>query len=131
MSSTTNDHSKTNKNLLFRMFGKKLNPTPDVPAADESASTMSGATLVQQQPTKPLSKEEEASFNDLLAKANTLPKDEQGSFNDLMAKANTMPPEEFKAYLARHKETVEAGRGKQEWGRKWQYSDDFVNNESL
>jgi hypothetical protein len=89
MSSTTNNQGKTNKNLLSKMFGNKLNPTPDFPAADDSTSTMSGATLVQEQPMKPVSKEEQASFS------------------DLMAKANTMPPEEFKAYLARHKEEVE------------------------
>jgi hypothetical protein len=113
MSSTTNNQGKTNKNLLSKMFGNKLNPTPDFPAADDSTSTMSGATLVQEQPMKPVSKEEQASFS------------------DLMAKANTMPPEEFKAYLARHKEEVETAQRKQRWEKSWEYSKAFVNNEML
>jgi hypothetical protein len=110
---TTNNHGKTNKNLFSKMFGNKLNPTPDIPAADESASTTSGATLVQGQPIKPMSKEE------------------QTSFSDLMAKANTMPPEEFKAYLARHKEELETAQRKYRWEHPWEYSKDFVNNEML
>ena len=109
---TTNNHGKTNKSLLFKMFGNKLNPTPDFPAADDSASTMSEATLIQEQPTRPMS-------------------DEQASFNDLMAKANTMSPEEFKAYLARHKEEIETAQRKQRWEKGWEYSKDFVNNEML
>jgi hypothetical protein len=113
MSSTTNNQGKTHKNLLSKIFGNKLNPTPDFPAADDSASTTSGATLVQEQPTKPMSKEEQASFS------------------DLMAKANTMPPEEFKAYLARHKEEVETAQRKQRREHPWEYSKAFVNNEML
>lgn len=111
-STTTNNHGKTNKSLLSKMFGNKLNPTPDFPAADDSASTMSEATLIQEQPTKPMS-------------------DEQASFSDLMAKANTMSPEEFKAYLARHKEEIETAQRKQRWEKGWEYSKDFVNNEML
>ena len=113
MSSTTNNHGKTNKNLFSKMFGNKLNPTPDFPAADDSASTMSGATLVQERPMKPMSKEEHTSFS------------------DLMAKANTMPPEEFKAYLARYKEEVETAQRKQRWEKPWEYSEAFVNNGML
>jgi hypothetical protein len=113
MSSTTNNHGKTNKNLLSKMFGNKLNPTPDFPAANDSASTMSGATLVQKQPIKPM------------------PNEEQTLFSDLMAKANTMPPEEFKAYLARHKEEAETAQRKQRWEKGWEYSEAFVNNEML
>jgi hypothetical protein len=113
MSSTTNNQGKTNKSLLSKMFGNKLNPTPDFPAADDSASAMSGATLIQEQTTLPMSKEE------------------QTSFSDLMAKANTMPPEEFKAYLARHKEEVETAQRKQRREKSWEYSKAFVNNETL
>jgi hypothetical protein len=113
MSSTTNKRGKTNKNLLSKMFGNKLNPTPDFPAADDSASTISGATLIQEQTTLPMSKEEQASFS------------------DLMAKANTMPPEEFKAYLARYKEEAETAQRKQRWENSWEYSKAFVNNEML
>ena len=115
MSSTTNDHSKTNKNLLSKFFGNKVNLAPASSAAadDSASSTMSGATLRQEQQSKPASTEEQASFS------------------DLMAKANTMPPDEFKAYMARYKEEVDSGQRKQHWGRHWEYSKDFVNNEPL
>ena len=129
MSSTTNNnHAKTNKNLLSKMFGNKVNPTPDFSTADDSASTKSGATLVQEQPTtKTLSRATAGQEQPL----PPMSKDEQASFSDLMAKANTMPPEEFKAYLARHKAEVEAAQDKSQWARSWQYSKDFVNNEAL
>ena len=110
MSSTTNNHVKPNKNLLSKVFGNKLNPTPGLPAGDDSASTMSGATTVQEEP---MSKEEETSLS------------------DLMAKADTMPHEEFKAHLARHKGELETAQRKQEGKKSWNYSEAFVNNEPL
>src|ERR1700743_3196096 len=106
MSSASNDHSTTNKSLLSKMFGNKLNPTVDFPAADDSASAMSGATLVQEQPLKSAS----------------MSKEEKASLSDLMAKANTMPPEEFKAYLARYKEEADAAERERSSAKSGEYT---------
>jgi len=113
MFSSTNDQGKTNQTLLSKMLHKKSTPSANSPAADDTASTMSGATLIQQEPMK------------------SMPKEEQDSFGDLMAKANTMPTEEFKAYLARHKEQVDAAQRKQSLNRSWEYSEAFLRNEAL
>jgi len=116
MSSTNSEHAKTNKNLFSSMFGNKLNQKTNVLETTDSASTMSGATVVQKEQPK---------------SSNNMSTEEQTSLSDLMTKANTMPPEEFKAYLASYKENTDAQHRRQSLARKWNYSDDFVNNREM
>jgi len=112
----THDHVKTNKSLISKIFGNKLNPTPDYPVADDSASTMSEATLVQGQEQP---------------KTLAMSKDEQTSISDLMAKAHTMPSEQFKAYLANYKKDAEAAQRRQSSGKSWEYSSEFLRDEPV
>jgi len=85
--------AKSNNSLISKIFrrGSKLDTS-------DSASTMSGETLVRKQPMKSTSQEE------------------HDTVGDLMAKANTMSEEEFKKYLKEHKEEVEAKYRKQGGG---------------
>lgn len=117
MSSTGNNGAANNKDLLSKTFGDKLT---SVSVEEDSASTMSGATLVpEQQSTSSTS-------------GPALSQGEQSSLSDLMAKANTMPPDEFKAYLARYKQNADAAeREKQPRKKSWMYSKEFLNNEQL
>jgi hypothetical protein len=140
-SSTTNDQGKGKKNIFSRMFGNKLNPTPDYPAADQTTPTDKQATLVQEQPREPtksmaMSQQEQDSCSAHMA--NTTPpeeprlsQEESESLNDLMAKAGTMPPAQFKAYLTHQKEEADAVHRKQSVDRKWGYSKEFLSNEAL
>jgi len=128
MSPTSKEHRQTNKSLLSKIFGHKLNPTADYPAADDSASTTSGATtLVEERPAKSVSGEGQAPWE----QTPPLSKDEQTTFGDLMAKANTMAPDEFKAYMAAHKEEVDAAQRRKSWARSWNYSKEFTDNDPL
>jgi len=141
--STTEDQGKGKKNIFSRMLGNKLNPAPAYPAADESTSTDSRSTSVKEQPehrepTKSMAVSQEEHDSSSAHMATTMNpgetpmnQEEQESFNDLMAKAGTMPPAQFKAYLNHQKEEAEAVHRKQSVDRKWGYSKEFLSNEPM
>ncbi|OAP56353.1 hypothetical protein AYL99_09532 [Fonsecaea erecta] len=87
---------KTEQTLISKIFRRKSAATTKVELLSDAASMISTAPLVkpdghgQPDPMRTTSNEE------------------QTAFNSLMDKAKTMSPEEFKAYLCRHKEDVEA-----------------------
>ncbi|KAK5040450.1 hypothetical protein LTS07_000948 [Exophiala sideris] len=99
------------KTSLSKGFVNTLNPAG---GEGDSASTMSGATLVQPASTGP-----------------NMFGQEEASLSDLMANAAKLPPEEFKIYMARYKQEAEARQEKQNRSKSWSYSKEFLSNERM
>jgi hypothetical protein len=94
--------AQANQSLLQRMF-RRSSHTPAATVPDTS-STFSGNTLVD---STPVIDRNNPPTNKPASEA------EMTTFDNLMAKANTMSEADFKAYISQHRASVDAqGRGK-------------------
>jgi len=122
---SSNTNTNTNRNLFSKIFNRKDKQSnsqssssssapadADTQTQPDTASTMSGATLVN-----PNGNHQQASSSPPTQQTSTTSTSaDHNNLGALMSKAQSMPPAEFKAYLAQHKEATEAIYRKQGGG---------------